>query len=190
MPGGLVKFHTAHKLTLMAHSPKHYTEMGRLVADAGKRDWDELTTEYWTLLMEGLSVMGTRGKHVNVLQHLMGYLKKDLSSEDNAYRWYVGASGPHRGLPAGASAADRAADAAQASPESLPVSRVGAPAGVPTSLPQGADAAEPRVTPGPIDAKSWVLTPPTVPCLFKAVAFFGSMVYYLPKRRAITEGAA
>ena len=22
-PGGLVKFHTAHKLTLMAHSPKH-----------------------------------------------------------------------------------------------------------------------------------------------------------------------
>jgi uncharacterized protein YbgA (DUF1722 family) len=66
----------------MAHSPKHYTEMGRLVADAGKRDWDELTAEYGTLLMEGLAVLGTRGKHVNVLQHLMGYLKKDLSSED------------------------------------------------------------------------------------------------------------
>ena len=81
-PGGLVKFHTAHKLTLMAHSPKHYTEMGRLVADAGKRDWEELTAEYGTLLMEGLSVMGTRGKHVNVLQHLMGYLKNHLSSED------------------------------------------------------------------------------------------------------------
>jgi hypothetical protein len=28
-PGGLVKFHTAHKLTLMAHSPKHYTKMGQ-----------------------------------------------------------------------------------------------------------------------------------------------------------------
>jgi uncharacterized protein YbgA (DUF1722 family) len=84
-PGGLVKFHTAHKLTLMAHSPKHYTEMGRLVADAGKREWDELTAEYGTLLMEGLGVMGTRGKHVNVLQHLMGYLKNHLSSEDKAY---------------------------------------------------------------------------------------------------------
>jgi uncharacterized protein YbbK (DUF523 family)/uncharacterized protein YbgA (DUF1722 family) len=81
-PGGLVKFHTAHKLTLMAHSPKHYTEMGRLVADAGKREWDELTAEYGTLLMEGLAVLGTRGKHVNVLQHLMGYLKNHLSSED------------------------------------------------------------------------------------------------------------
>jgi uncharacterized protein YbgA (DUF1722 family) len=89
-PGNLVKFHTAHKLTLMAHSPKHYTEVGRLVADAGNRDWDELTEEYGTLLMEGLGVLGTRGKHVNALQHLgsaapfaaMGYLKKDLSSED------------------------------------------------------------------------------------------------------------
>jgi uncharacterized protein YbgA (DUF1722 family) len=81
-PGGLVKFHTAHKLTLMAHSPKHYTEMGRLVADAGNRDWDELTAEYGAMLMEGLGVMGTRGKHVNVLQHLMGFLKNHLSSED------------------------------------------------------------------------------------------------------------
>jgi uncharacterized protein YbgA (DUF1722 family) len=66
----------------MAHSPKHYTQMGRLVADAGKRDWDELTAEYGPMLMEGLGVMGTRGKHVNVLQHLMGYLKNHLSSDD------------------------------------------------------------------------------------------------------------
>jgi hypothetical protein len=34
-PGGLVLFHTVYKLTLMAHSPNHFTEMGRLVADAG-----------------------------------------------------------------------------------------------------------------------------------------------------------
>jgi uncharacterized protein YbgA (DUF1722 family) len=85
-PGGLVKFHTAHKLTLMAHSPKRYTEMGRLVADAGKREWEELTVEYWAMLINGLGAMGTRGKHVNVLQHLMGYLKNHLPSEDKAYR--------------------------------------------------------------------------------------------------------
>jgi uncharacterized protein YbgA (DUF1722 family)/uncharacterized protein YbbK (DUF523 family) len=81
-PGGLVQFHTAHKLTFMAHSPKHYTKMGRLVADAGARDWDKLTTEYAAQLTEGMSAMGTPGKHVNVLQHLMGYLKNDLPSED------------------------------------------------------------------------------------------------------------
>jgi len=54
--GDLVNFHTAHKLTLMAHSPirprsGHHPEMGRLVADVGKRDWDELTVEYRTQLM-------------------------------------------------------------------------------------------------------------------------------------------
>ena len=27
-PSGLVAFHTAHKLTLMAHSPRHYQELG------------------------------------------------------------------------------------------------------------------------------------------------------------------
>jgi uncharacterized protein YbgA (DUF1722 family) len=67
--------------------------MGRLVADAGERDRDELTAEYGAQLMEGLAVMGSRGKHVNGLQHLrstaslavMGYLKNHLSSEDNAY---------------------------------------------------------------------------------------------------------
>ena len=45
------------------------------------------------MLMEGLGVlcpelaegMGTRGKHVNVLQYLMGYLKNHLTSEDKAY---------------------------------------------------------------------------------------------------------
>jgi uncharacterized protein YbgA (DUF1722 family)/uncharacterized protein YbbK (DUF523 family) len=81
-PGGLVKFHTAHKLTLMAHSPKHYTEMGRLVAKAGTVPWEELSATYGRLFMEGLALLGTRRKHVNVLQHLMGYLKKDLSGED------------------------------------------------------------------------------------------------------------
>ena len=79
-----------HHLQARPHGPRplkrpvacHYTEMGRLVADAGKRDWAELTAEYGAMLMEGLGVMGTRGKHVNVLQHLMGYLKNHLSSED------------------------------------------------------------------------------------------------------------
>ena len=81
-PGGLVRFHTAHKLTLMAHSIKHYQELGRLVALAGRQPWDELVATYGAKLMEGLALLGTRRKHVNVLQHLMGYLKRELSGED------------------------------------------------------------------------------------------------------------
>jgi uncharacterized protein YbgA (DUF1722 family)/uncharacterized protein YbbK (DUF523 family) len=83
-PGGLVRFHTAHKLTLMAHSPSHYQEMGRLVAQAGSLPWEEMVETYGRLLMEGLKVLGTPGKHTNVLQHLMGFLKDALSKEDKA----------------------------------------------------------------------------------------------------------
>jgi uncharacterized protein YbgA (DUF1722 family)/uncharacterized protein YbbK (DUF523 family) len=81
-PGGLVKFHTSVKLALMAHSPQHYRELGRLVAGAGAMAWDALIDAYYAGFMTGMSKLATRGRHVNVLQHLMGYLKDDLPSED------------------------------------------------------------------------------------------------------------
>jgi uncharacterized protein YbgA (DUF1722 family)/uncharacterized protein YbbK (DUF523 family) len=81
-PGGLVAFHTAHKTTFMAHSPAHYRQMGRLVAQAGAAPWNDLTDEYARLFMEGMGELATRGRHVNVLQHLMGYVKETLSPED------------------------------------------------------------------------------------------------------------
>ena len=78
-PGGLVRFHTAHKVILMAHSPDHYLELGRLVAQAGTLPWDDLTAAYGAKCMEGLALLGRRRKQVNVLQHLMGYLKREQS---------------------------------------------------------------------------------------------------------------
>jgi len=83
-PAGVVAFHTAHKLTMMAHSPEYYQKMGRLVAQAGDLPWAELVERYGHLLMEGLKVMTTTGRHVNVLQHLMGYLKDFLDQHDRA----------------------------------------------------------------------------------------------------------
>ncbi len=81
-PAGLIRFHTGHKLTLMAHSPGTYREMGRLVAEAGNLEWEALTSRYGQLLMEGLKNLSSPGRHVNVLQHLMGFLKESLTSED------------------------------------------------------------------------------------------------------------
>ena len=40
--GGLVRFHTAHKLVLMAHSPKAYSELGRFVANAKRMARDKV----------------------------------------------------------------------------------------------------------------------------------------------------
>ncbi len=81
-PSGLVSFHTSHKLTLMSHSPDRQRELGRLVAGAGRRKIRTLTAEYGAAFMQALSQRATRRKHTNVLQHLAGFLKRQLDSGD------------------------------------------------------------------------------------------------------------
>jgi uncharacterized protein YbgA (DUF1722 family)/uncharacterized protein YbbK (DUF523 family) len=78
----IIDFHTRHKLLIMAHSVRHYGLMGRLVAVGKERPLSELYQEYEELLMEALKLKGTVKKNTNVLQHMMGYFKKDLSSDE------------------------------------------------------------------------------------------------------------
>ncbi len=77
--GGLVDFHTTHKLLLLSHSEKEYREMGRLVAQAKDLSIDELFNRYEALLMSALTKKSTNRKHTNVLTHVFGYFKNDLS---------------------------------------------------------------------------------------------------------------
>ena len=78
----ILEFHASYKYCLMARTPTHYVELGRLLADAGKHDIDDLAERYFSLLMENLSVLATRKTHTNVLMHLQGYLKKVLSAKE------------------------------------------------------------------------------------------------------------
>jgi len=80
--GGLVAFHTRQKLLMMAHSPKHYREMGVMVAHGKEIDRQELFRRYEELFMTGLSLHATTKKNTNVLQHIMGYFKKELSAAE------------------------------------------------------------------------------------------------------------
>jgi len=83
-PSRLVDFHTRHKFLLLSHSEIHYRRLGRLVAEAGTRSIDALTREYIETLMEGLKRRATRRRHSNVLQHIMGYLKRSIDADDKA----------------------------------------------------------------------------------------------------------
>jgi uncharacterized protein YbgA (DUF1722 family)/uncharacterized protein YbbK (DUF523 family) len=80
--GNLVAFHTRHKLLLLAHSPKHYKEMGGLVAHAKDLPPAELFPRYEARLMEAMRLKATPAKHANVLQHLLGYFKQQLSADE------------------------------------------------------------------------------------------------------------
>jgi uncharacterized protein YbgA (DUF1722 family)/uncharacterized protein YbbK (DUF523 family) len=74
----LVAFHTSHKLVLLAHSPKAYQQLGRLVAGAKSRPRAELRDRYEREFMAALTKLATRGRHTNVLQHMVGYFSDQL----------------------------------------------------------------------------------------------------------------
>jgi uncharacterized protein YbgA (DUF1722 family) len=78
----LIAFHTQHKLLILSHSPKHYQIMGKLVAGGKEIPWKDLREEYQRFLLEALSLKTTPKKNFNVLQHIVGYFKNQLSSDE------------------------------------------------------------------------------------------------------------
>lgn len=93
----LIQFHTIHKYLLMAHSPQHYQILGRLVGQAERYRPKELARRYGELFMTALAVKATVRKHVNVLQHILGYFKGQLAAREKAE--LLGVIGDyHRGL--------------------------------------------------------------------------------------------
>lgn len=80
--GGLVAFHTAQKLALLAHSPAAYRRLGALVGGLGRGSVAAAVAAYGAGLMEALRVPATRGRHVNVLRHVLGYFRDVLPADD------------------------------------------------------------------------------------------------------------
>jgi uncharacterized protein YbgA (DUF1722 family)/uncharacterized protein YbbK (DUF523 family) len=78
----LMSFHSQHKLIAMSHNQNAMRELGRLAASARAEDLPETAARYFAGLMACLKVVATRGNHVNVLQHIQGYLKTTLDSGD------------------------------------------------------------------------------------------------------------
>lgn len=80
----LVAFHTQHKFALLAHNQAGYRRLGRLVANEEKLSIKPLSRQYITLFMTVLSKRATPKKQTNVLMHIMGFIKKQLSADDKA----------------------------------------------------------------------------------------------------------
>jgi len=76
--GGLVAFHTSHKMSLLSHSTARYQELGRLVASAAGMPRAELRGAYESRFMRTLALVADARRHTNVLMHMAGHLKKQL----------------------------------------------------------------------------------------------------------------
>ena len=76
--GAVVRWHSTQKLTLMAHSPVRYRELGRLVAEARQIPRAELCRRYEDEFMSAMRLRATRARHTNALMHAVGHLKRRL----------------------------------------------------------------------------------------------------------------
>ncbi|MGR9088021.1 MAG: YbgA family protein [Gammaproteobacteria bacterium] len=79
---GLTRFHARHKLIIMSHGD--YRELGQMLAGLTQGTLAEIAERYIARLMQLLKQVPSRSQHVNVLQHIQGYLKKELSADDKA----------------------------------------------------------------------------------------------------------
>jgi uncharacterized protein YbgA (DUF1722 family)/uncharacterized protein YbbK (DUF523 family) len=78
--GQVMRFHTTHKLLLLAHAPEAYRDIGRLVASARRMSRRDLERRYTEGFMRALAQLATTGRHTNVLQHIAGYFKTRLDA--------------------------------------------------------------------------------------------------------------
>lgn len=81
-PAKLIGFHSSHKYLLLAHSQAAYQRMGRLLSNLARPNLQALSTKYETEMMTALKRRVTPQRHVNVLQHIMGYLKQTIDAGD------------------------------------------------------------------------------------------------------------
>jgi uncharacterized protein YbgA (DUF1722 family)/uncharacterized protein YbbK (DUF523 family) len=80
--GGLVDFHTDHKLLIMGHHPRNLRELGRIAARATDSTLESAVDRYSGTLMATMKYSATIKRNVNVLHHAMGYFKKLLTPDE------------------------------------------------------------------------------------------------------------
>lgn len=78
----LTDFHGRHKLILYSHDQDLGRQLGRELSSAHSQLIEDYAAGYLSQLMAILKIFAKRSNHVNVLEHIRGYLKRDLDKSD------------------------------------------------------------------------------------------------------------
>lgn len=81
----LVDFHTSYKYLLQSKNEIVYRKLGNIVANHEKIDLKTQIELYVKLFKEAISYKSSAKKTANVLEHIMGFFKEDLSKEEKAH---------------------------------------------------------------------------------------------------------
>jgi uncharacterized protein YbgA (DUF1722 family)/uncharacterized protein YbbK (DUF523 family) len=77
----LIKFHSRYKYSLMAHHQVLYKKLGKMLSNIGDNSIEDVSNSYFKLFMQALAKPASVKNQTNTLLHILGYLKKSVSSE-------------------------------------------------------------------------------------------------------------
>ncbi|AXH10375.1 hypothetical protein CP960_11335 [Malaciobacter halophilus] len=78
----LVDFHTSYKYLLHSKNEVLYRDLGNIVANHDKKSLKEVMAEYKELFIKTIATKSKISKTVNVLEHMAGFFKKELTSKE------------------------------------------------------------------------------------------------------------
>lgn len=78
----LIYFHSTYKYLIYAKSQIHYKKLGNLVANSDKKPYNEVLNEYKVLFLQTMSNKMNIKNTYNVLIHIYGYFKKQVSPRE------------------------------------------------------------------------------------------------------------
>jgi len=81
----LVEFQSHNKYLLMSYHQLNQKKLGKIVANHEKYSVEEVYKKYETLLKRTLKTPLQRGKNINMLMHILGYFKDELTANEKAY---------------------------------------------------------------------------------------------------------
>lgn len=82
---GLVDFHAAHKFLLMGCNEAALRDLGRVVASGSKTTAGETISEYAVRFRHAMREPPGLGAMSNVLQHMFGFVSKQLEARERSY---------------------------------------------------------------------------------------------------------
>lgn len=78
----LVLFHQQHKFLLQSKDEILYRNLGNIVANHEKKPFEEILSEYEFGFKSAIAIKSSTGKTRNVLQHMAGFVKNFLDSDE------------------------------------------------------------------------------------------------------------
>lgn len=82
--GALVAFHQSYKFMLQSKDEVAYRALGRIVGNHEQQPFETLLAEYETLFKTSIAKKSSIKKTRNVLEHMAGFIKKDMTAIEKA----------------------------------------------------------------------------------------------------------